>query len=519
MDQYEIEEKLKCAILRILNLSALRLFGCLIYNFNINIIDTNYILNDIEIKNQILQEHRKNEIMRTLTANISIQNSKPTINIYSSFIENNTIPELTFILLHEILHFLNGDCISVAGINQNTFNLAADHIINCSLKKDISNLVFDSNKISLPQDHFIIYDIENTNLTKIEVYNFLSNNLEIKENIEIKQPQHKLGSDQNNKNKPESKEPESNESKEPESNEPESNEPESNESKEPESNEPESNESKEPESNEPESKELGANEITTSIIKGKIKRQSIEVMTDIIQSKTLESKLIVEQLRSEARTIIENISSSRGLESGSTFELIKDMLKIKIPWDILLDKAICSKILPNEDSRSWQYLKKRPMALNILMAGYEPEEKPCYLIIVCDTSGSISTKMLQKFSSIIIQSIKYFDMIRILKHDIYIKSDKIIESQNLIDEDIIFKFEGGGGTSHTYVFNEIETMFENDDDEISLVIILTDFYSNIVEIWNNYEWVKNIPICICLTTNRIKIPKYIDSNPILIDDE
>jgi hypothetical protein len=62
-------------------------------------------------------------------------------------------------------------------------------------------------------------------------------------------------------------------------------------------------------------------------------------------------------------------------------------------------------------------------------------------------------------------------------------------------------------------------MFENDDDEISLVIILTDFYSNIVEIWNNYEWVKNIPICICLTTNRIKIPKYIDSNPILIDDE
>jgi len=64
----DAEEKIKCAILRILNLSSLKLFGCLIYNFKINYIDTDAFLNNLKssASKEILQDK--------LTANISVQN-------------------------------------------------------------------------------------------------------------------------------------------------------------------------------------------------------------------------------------------------------------------------------------------------------------------------------------------------------------------------------------------------------------------------------------------------------------
>jgi len=196
--------------------------------------------------------------------------------------------------------------------------------------------------------------------------------------------------------------------------------------------------------------------------------------------------------------------------------MIKQMLEVTVPWDKLLDRAICSKILPNEDSRSWAKLRKRPMSLGLLLPGNDVDEIPCYIVVVCDTSASINTSDLQRFSSIILQSAKYFDVIRVIKHDTVITSDNIIESQHIVSEDIVFKFEGRGGTSHVQVFNKIKDMEENDSIEISLVIFLTDFGSDIVQIWHKFEWVKKIPICICLTRDGINVPEHIDKNPIII---
>ncbi len=567
MDE-DLEEKLKCSILRILNLSGLRLFGCLIYNFKINIINSKFVSMPESQNvaqnavNDKLQTQINAKLMQKLTANVSVQNGVPTINVYSTFIDQYTIPELTFVLIHEIIHFLNGDCIYTEGTNHEMLNLAQDHIINKNLKKDIADKIFDVEKISLPKEHFIIEELENKNLTTIEVYEWLQSKSKNLQKTEIiYDPNEKTetvgagsGSGSSGKVEPEKdREPENGESENEEVNkkpspigkdkppeeEPKDLEPEDLEPEEPEE-EPEDLEDLEPEDlNEeiidleeeinPEEKieaipepteeqiEELAEVISSILVTGTINGQPISSISDVVQSSTLETKLVTEQIRSEARTAIENIiPTQRGSGTGSIYEMIKKMIEVKIPWDKLLDKAICSKILPNDDSKTWARLQKRPMALNLLMAGIEDEEKPCYLIIVCDTSGSINTSDLKKFSNIILHSAKYFDVVRIIKHDYVITADDIIESQNLTNEDIIFKFAGRGGTSHTQVFRKIEDMFENDDLEISLVVMLTDFYSDIEKNWYKFEWPKNIPVCICLTAHT-NVPEYIDKSPIIID--
>lgn len=563
MDE-DLEEKLKCSILRILNLSGLRLFGCLIYNFKINIINSKLVsLSDPQniaqkVVNDKLEVQINKQLIKKLTANVSVQNGVPTINVYSTFIEQYSIPELTFVLIHEIIHFINGDCIYTEGANHMLLNLAQDHIINKNLKKDIADKVFDVEKISLPHEHFIIEDLEHKNLTTLEVYEWLqskSKNLQKTEIIYDPNEKTETGgpgseSGSSGKTKPEGKEPENNEESSPKkSNDIKSPKPEESKKEEPEEKPKEEPEEKPKEKPDEELEKLDdeiielddeinpeeeidkleeisptdeqieelANVISSILVTGTINGQSISAISDVVQSSTLETKLVTEQIRSEARTAIENIMpTQRGSGTGRIYEMIKKMVEVKIPWDKLLDKSICSKILPNDDSKTWARLQKRPMALNLLMAGIEDEEKPCYLIIVCDTSGSINTSDLKKFSNIILHSAKYFDIIRVIKHDTVITADDIIESQNLTNEDIIFKFAGRGGTSHTQVFKKIEEMFENDSLEISLVVMLTDFYSDVEQNWHKFTWPKNIPVCICLTAHT-NVPEYIDKSPIIID--
>jgi len=542
----DAEEKIKCAILRILNLSSLKLFGCLIYNFKINYIDTDAFLNNLKssASKEILQDK--------LTANISVQNGKAVINIYSSFIKSHTVPELTCVLIHEIMHFINGDCIYKDGHDETILNISADHIINQSLKKDISNKVFDFEKVEMPYDHFIIPELESKNLTKSEVYEWILNKDKNPKKTEIFLPipspqsnkssnpkglnekdQNDTGPGQSNQSDQNDTDPKQSDDKSDGKSDDKSDDKADGKSDDKSDDKSDGNinnkdledqdledqdlEDQDLEDQDLEDQDLENEKIIKIIISSlNINGQEVQTISDVNTSNELEAKLITEQIRSEARATIENIlPGQRGHIGGNVFELIKKMLEVNIPWDKLLNRAICSKILPDEDSKTWTRLKKRPMSLGLLLPGTDDEEKPCYLIVVCDTSGSINTSDLERFSSIILQSAKYFDVVRVIKHDTVITDDTIIESQYITSDDIIFKFDGRGGTSHTQVFNKIEKMFEN-DIEISLVIFLTDFYSNIEEIWHTFEWVKQIPVCICLTIDHAIVPEYIDKNPIII---
>jgi len=50
-----------------------------------------------------------------------------------------------------------------------------------------------------------------------------------------------------------------------------------------------------------------------------------------------------------------------------------------------------------------------------------------------------------------------------------------------------------------------------------MVLALTDFESNIEQLWKNYKWHKEIPFKLVLNKYK-KIPEHIDKYPVIIKD-
>lgn len=444
------KDKLETACLHIMATNAMRLFGCLLYNFDITFIETD------ELFHSEVQETDRDIIKQRLTANVTIVNNKPTIGIYSSFINECEVEELTYVMLHEIIHvldkhYMSGDIYP----DQYLHNLAADHIINTNLNKDVQSGYF-TNKVKTPEHAFIIDDIkcdDNYN-TIAEVYNWLIANAK-------KNGGMKFG---------------------------------------------------------------GGIEMYTLTINGKDQH----VITDLkpaegdgtgdIDKDTLEA--IGDSLQAEARTIMNTSGDllTRGTGAGSSIgKLIEKIIEIKIPWTSLLDKSIAQKIIPDSTNRSWKGFQKRPFALGMMYPTEDVQEKPCQLIIVEDQSASVNDEDVQKFASVLLHSVRYFDEVRIIRHDTKVHRDVTYESAQTSEADLLFETIGRGGTSHTEVFQRIQKSYEAEDD-ISLVIMLTDFESNIERLWENpkYSWTKDIPVSIVVNCNNL-IPKKIDKNPIYIN--
>ncbi len=428
-------EKLRRTVLKILNIRDFKLFGCLIYNFQID------ILKNIIYDNVLEVNKNKNKIEKVLTAYTFVQDGKPHINIYENFINEHSIEELEFILLHEILHIIDGDTYRCKTRNHILFNLAADHVINTTLKSAVDN---DEIPAAIPSSAFIIKELEHKDLTKEEVYEYLLENASI----------YNVGLIDNN----------------------------------------------------------NASEV-------EIGDQSELVISDIKSSSDQEEdKNTSDTLKAEARAVQNIINKERGESSGKLKDLINKIIEIKIPWTDIIQQAITTVVVPSTDSRSWSNIRKRFYVHGIYLPGNDTELKPGFLIIGVDTSGSINQDDLKKFGSIILQSSNHFDLVRIIKHDIDIHEDKTITAEELKISDIYYKFIGRGGTSHKYIFNRIEKSYKKNDD-ISMVILLTDFESNIESIWKNYEWVKNVPLKIVLSNNQQPVPSYVDSKPIYIKDQ
>jgi len=445
------KQKLDSARMNILISNQLRLFGCLIYNFDIIVVDSNLIFEDN------ISEETKEVAKNSLTAMALIINDKPTIIIYSHFIEEKTSSELIFVILHEIIHILDGHNLRSVGKNNKIHNLAADHIINIALQQDVDKKILEN--VSIPDDAFMINSLKNKKMTLNEVYEWLLQKTKIK----------KIGMSLINID--------------------------------------------------------GVNigkielEMMTIDIDGK-QYQFTNDITSLAETDSDRSKEqeINNTLLAEARAIMSNDSIiGKGDSSGALLQLINKMIEVKIPWWELLKKAITNKIVPSEDNRSWRRMQKRPQALGISLPDYDQEERPAILILCEDQSGSISKTDIKKFANVIYQAIKFFDEIRVIKHDVGIHSDETFKASDCLNEKILFEAHGRGGTSHNLVFKRIEESFE-EDDEISLVILLTDFDSDIEKIWSNYKWTKIIPISVCLTKSRT-IPKHIDNKPILIEQQ
>ena len=215
-----------------------------------------------------------------------------------------------------------------------------------------------------------------------------------------------------------------------------------------------------------------------------------------------DDKLTIQQVNqfiAEANSMFQ-LLDQKGNISGNMKEYIKNLLKVEIPWEKIIEKAIKTNFIQKPIERSWRRFNNFYIPHNLNLPGYalgEEDENVGILIIGFDSSGSISKKLIRKFSYIIDESFHYFKEIILIVHDVEIHQiktfyqDDKIEFQNFITN---VGIKGRGGTSHKYLFNYIENEIwskRDKRDNLSMVMSLTDGESDIEQIYKQYNWIIN----------------------------
>ncbi len=215
---------------------------------------------------------------------------------------------------------------------------------------------------------------------------------------------------------------------------------------------------------------------------------------------------LTDQIVAEARAIFENIKS-KGDSPSYLVTYLDKILKVEIPWETLVEKAIKTNVIMKPDERTWRCLNKFYILHRINLPGCafaEDNEGTGTLIVGIDSSSSVSDKNLKKFSSVVENSMKYFKIIKLLVHDTIIHQRKEFTKDNIGEfYHFVSKvgYQGRGGTSHRDLFKEIQTEFwEKDKDELSMVISLTDMVSDIESCYKQQEWIRNnLPLTFIIT--------------------
>jgi len=461
------EEKLRICLLKLLNVSALKLFGALVYKFDIAVIPSS---NDGG--------------PGTAFVALDVKTKLPIMRFYKSFLDTLSIEELLYVVIHEILHILDNHCSrGLKAQYPELFNIAADHVINDMLDTDARGSL--SNKIRSPDDRVILNHFKGKNVSTEEVYGFLIDNAEFETQT--------ISLDGNGQSSDGDGDGDGTEGKP----------------------------SNAPGGIKPgnENGELTVKTIKVTMPDGQVIEHTVDVKLnkDITEE---DAKKVSQQMQAEARSVMSS-STFKGDTSLKIAAHIEEIIKVEIPWDTILENAIKSTVVISADNKSWRGTNKRMRAHDITLPGNDTEETADDLYIVIDSSGSVSDSDLAKFADIIKQSMIHFKTLHIIKHDTEVYGGVIEmtreETFDLTHE--AFKIDRRGGTCHIDPFDLLEEEYV-EYDSMGLIILLTDFYSNIVEIWNNYTFTHNIPMKILLPEHgsNFDIPEYIDKQPIVIKE-
>jgi len=248
----------------------------------------------------------------------------------------------------------------------------------------------------------------------------------------------------------------------------------------------------------------GSGEITDNKTGKKFKVSNVPGDTSKLNKKSKELTIQqVNQMIAEARSIQETLEQKDNMPDTMS-QFLNELLKIELPWEDILEKAIKTNYIRKIGERSWQKLNNYYIPHGLTMPGNsmdEDKENIGTLVIMVDTSGSISKKDLKKFSYVIDKFIHYFNKIILLTHDTIIhQTEKFDNDDKLAFLSFIntIGFKGRGGTSHKYVFDYIQQNIWEDIDErdvLSMCISLTDGYSDIEDLHTKYDWIlNNIPL-------------------------
>lgn len=436
----DAREKLRICLLKLLNLSDLKIFGILAFKFDIEIIPGE----------------------APGTAFVAINDKKQLVmRFYESFVNKISSEELLYVMLHEIIHVMSNHVYRGSKVQYHgLFNIACDHIINDVLDNDAEGYLKD--KIKSPKERIVINHFKNKNITAEEIYSYLVENAEFETtNINFGD-----NSEQN---------------------------------------------------------DVADLEIQTIEVKMP-DGQIINHVVDVKLNKELESVAneLSNNLAAEARAIMSS-SNFRGTKTSKIQSYINELVKVSIPWEKLLEDAIKTNVTLSMDNKSWKSVNKRMRANGLVLPGFDLDEMADNLYIVIDSSGSITDKDLGTFADVVKQSMIHFNNLFILKHDteVYGGITKLTKEETFDLKSDVFNIKRRGGTCHKEVFDVIESEYQ-ENDNIAMIIFLTDFCSNITEIWNKYDFTKNVPVKILLpevgSVSPDSIPSYIDKNPIIIKE-
>ena len=472
------DEKFALAKSVILAASSLRLYSFMFFKLNVSLV------NDSK-----------------LTAVAYAYKNKLNIAISRNFIKTlNSANELVYIIIHEITHILCNHLSRGLHHDQEIYNVAADHVINTNLDFDIQNQRLRG--LASPSDRIIITSLVGQNLSTEEVYKYLMDHATItRESYEIS-----LGEGDNQQDKNDNQQNGGNQQDE---------------------NDQQNGDNQQDGNNKGQQKPSATITGTKVHVKMDDGQEFTFYKDFIANGKAVED--LEKSLQDDARRILNSplfeAEKKKGNKSSNTLEMIQEAIKVNIPWDQLLEHVIKTNITEISENKTWKRVNKRMYPYNMIFPYNDLEETYDTLMVVVDTSGSISTYDLQKVVDIIKTAMYHFKKVIKVDHDVkaYIDDKKIYDNSTIDNfiNDINVEFVGRGGTSHKFIYEYIEQIYNGDiDDTISpgLILFITDFYSDVEYVHKACEWPKEIPYKFIISGGMRNIPTDIDPSPIFIDE-
>ena len=432
-------------------------------------------------------------LRRTPAMVISNLNTKKTILAFDLKMMDELfdVEEMLFVLLHEILHIIHfHNFRNHPDIPEIINQLSHDHVINVPLKKEANN----GGPFSVPTKYqpFTVPELEEDesthNWTAERVAKYIMDNYDYKEETTMI---------------PLDGTPSGGDSNKSQGSKGHGNQQEADETPDESGNENQGQSSEEPSSSESDQGQDGGSGRSIPV-------KSVE-LTHKKTGKTLYATIdvgidpnMIEELQDESEMLkpalneILNQLKQRGLGKGHLLEHLEQITKVRIPFYEYLRLLINRNIKPSPDNRSWRTLNKKLGAVGYTLPGPDVEGNLGKLVITGDTSGSMNQEDLQLVGGVIENGKNHFDSIVVIQHDDGIQKIIDTEVDYFTDEDLMFKFKGRGGTSHTPVFDLIDEKYVED---VSMIIIVSDFYSDISKkMLEKYEFVKRKIPMIAIST-------------------
>ena len=193
------------------------------------------------------------------------------------------------------------------------------------------------------------------------------------------------------------------------------------------------------------------------------------------------------------------------LKGSGSISILSELgipIKVKLPWINRLQNTMEreSQVRTKKTRLSWG--KSQMFNRSFKRPGNKFVDLHSNIYVVMDLSGSMSNEEVRKINFMLLQLNKNGADLNLILHTSEIEEIVKIErkSKRKLDEFVKYR-KYSGGTSHKDVFNYLDNeLVKNIDQKQSIVLIVSDFESDIEEIWNSHTWTKGMVKKIFLNT-------------------